>query len=115
MAETMKKAKATVTPRQASAKKVKAAEVAQPKAEKTKGIELVGKADAPKKAKVPVTKPIKAATKKKNVVAISQPISVSREMIEQVAYQIWVQRGQQYGQALEDWILAERELRGRAS
>jgi hypothetical protein len=45
----------------------------------------------------------------------SHPKVVSREMIEKVAYQIWVQRGYQHGYALEDWIAAERELLERAS
>jgi hypothetical protein len=39
----------------------------------------------------------------------SHPKVVSREMIEKVAYQIWVQRGYQHGYALEDWIAAERD------
>ena len=95
MADTVKKtkatAKATATPRQVSANNVKVAEVEKP------------------------TTPPKTATKKESVVAISQPKVVSREMIEKVAYQIWVQRGYQHGYALEDWIAAERELLERAS
>jgi hypothetical protein len=118
MADTAKKTKATATatatPRQASTKKEKAAEVAKPTATPRKGIELVAKVEAPKKTKA-VAKPRKTATKKENVVAISQPKFVSREMIEQVAYQFWAQRGYQHGHALEDWIKAEQELLGRAS
>jgi hypothetical protein len=115
MADTVKKTRATAAPRQASAKKVKAAEVAKPTTKVTKGIELVSKVETPKKAKASTPKPRTTAAKNENVVAISQPSVVSREMIEQVAYQIWLQRGQEHGQALEDWIRAERELRGRAS
>jgi hypothetical protein len=115
MADTAKKTKATATPRQASAKKAKDAEVAKPTKSTRKGIEIVAKVEAPKKAKVPAAKPGKTAPRSENVVSISQPRTVSREMIEQVAYQRWVQRGCQHGYALEDWIQAERELLARAS
>jgi hypothetical protein len=54
-------------------------------------------------------------TKKENIVVISQPKVVSREMIAQVAYQIWIQRGYQHGYALEDWITAEKKLLERPS
>ena len=114
MADTAKKTKATATPRQASTKKGKAAEVAKPTTTPRKGIKLVAKVEAPKKTKA-AAKPRKTATKKENVVAISQPKVVSREMIEQVAYENWVERGRQHGYALEDWIKAETELLGRAS
>ena len=114
MADTVKKTKATATPRQASAKKEKAAEVAKSTTATRKGIELVAKDEAPKKAKAAVS-PRKTATRKDNVAAISQPKVVSREMIEQLAYQSWVQRGYQHGHALEDWISAERKLLERAS
>ena len=114
MADTVKKTKATATPTQASAKNMKVAE-AEPTTPVRKGIELVAKVEVPKKAKAPAVKPSKTATKKENVVSISQPKVVSREMIEQVAYQIWVHRGYQHGYALEDWITAEKELRERAS
>jgi hypothetical protein len=84
MADTVKKTKATATPNQASANKVKVAEVAKPTTPVRKGIELVAKVEEPKKAKAAAPKPSKTATKKENVVAISQPKVVSREMIEQV-------------------------------
>jgi hypothetical protein len=114
MADTANKTKATATPRQASTKKEKAAEVAEPMTTSRKGIELVAKVEAPKKTKA-AAKPRKTAPKKEKVVEISQPRIVSREMIEQVAYQKWVQRGRQHGYALEDWIKAEQELLERAS
>lgn len=116
MADTVKKTKATATarPRKASANNVRVAEVAKPTTPR-KGIELVPKVEEPKKAKPAAPKPSKTATKKENVVAISQPTAVSREMIEKVAYQIWAERGYQHGYALEDWIRAERELLERAS
>jgi hypothetical protein len=115
MANTTSKTKATATPGQASAKNMKVAEVAKPTTSVRKRIELVAKVEEPKKAKVVAPKLIEAAPKKENVVAISQPKVVSREMLEQVAYQKWVQRGYQHGYALEDWIRAERELLERAS
>jgi hypothetical protein len=119
MAETAKKikttAKATATPGQASTKKEKAVKVAENTTTPRKGIELVAKVEAPKKAKTAAAKPRKTATTKESVVAISQRKFVPREMIEQVAYQFWAQRGYQHGYALEDWIRAERELLDRAS
>jgi hypothetical protein len=36
-------------------------------------------------------------------------------VIEQLAYRYWAQRGYQHGYAVQDWLRAERELRGRAS
>jgi len=114
MADTAKKTKGTATPRQASAVKTKNAEAAKPTKAARKGIELVAKIEQPKKAKAPA-KPRKTAPKKEKVVAISQPTIVSLEMIAQVAYLKWVQRGYQHGYALEDWIKAEQELLERAS
>ena len=114
MADTVKKTKATATPNQASANKVKVAEVAKPTTPVRKEIELVAKVEVPEKATAAAA-PRNVATKKENVFSISQPKVVSREMIEQVAYQIWVQRGYQHGYALEDWIKAEKQLRQRAS
>jgi hypothetical protein len=115
MADTVKKTKATATPRQASANNVKVAEVAKPTTSVRKEIELVPKVEELKKAQAASAKPSKTATKKENVVSNLQPKVVSREKIERVAYQIWVQRGYQHGYALEDWIRAERELLERAS
>src|ERR1035441_4521436 len=114
MANTANKIKATATPRIGSTKTEKAAEVAKPTTDR-KGIELVPKVEELNKAKATPAEPSKTATKKENVVSNSQPKVVSREKIEQVAYQIWVQRGYQHGYALEDWIAAESELLERAS
>jgi|ERR1017187_5746212 hypothetical protein len=114
MVDTAKKTKATATPRQASAKNMKVAEVAKPTTDR-KGIELVPKVEELKKAKATPAEPSKTATKKENVVSNSQPKVLSREMIEQVAYQSWIQRGYQHGYALEDWFAAERVLLERAS
>src|SRR5664280_551808 len=115
MATTANKIKATATPRIGSTKTEKAAEVAKPTTPNRKGIELVPKVEELEKAKAASAKPPKTATKKENVVSNSQPKVVSREMIEQVAYQSWIQRGYQHGYALEDWIAAERVLLERAS
>jgi hypothetical protein len=118
MADTVKKAKAnakaTATPKQASAKNVKVAEVAKPTTER-KGIELVPKVGELKKTQAAPAQPTKTAPKKENVVVSSQPKVLSREKIEQVAYQIWVQLGYRHGHALEDWLMAERALLERAS
>jgi hypothetical protein len=115
MTDTVKNIKAISTPNQASAKNVKVAEVAKPTTPDRKGLALVVKVEVPNKTKATAAKPSKIATKKENAVSISQPKAVSREMIEQVAYQIWVQRGYQHGYALEDWIKAEKELQERHS
>ena len=114
MPDTVKKTEATAMPRQASAKNMKVTEVAKPTTVR-KGIELVPKVEELKKAKATPAEPSKTATKKENVVSNSQPKVLSREMIEQVAYQSWIQRGYQHGYALEDWFAAERVLLERAS
>jgi|CZKL01.1.fsa_nt_gi hypothetical protein len=114
MADTVKKTRATAKPNQASEKNVKVAEVAEPTTPVRKGIEIVAKVEEPKKVKASAAKPSLAATKKENVVSISQAKAVSREMIEPLAYQNWIQRGYQHGYALEDWVRAEKELRERA-
>ena len=100
MVDTVKKTQATATPRKASANNVKGAEVAKPTTSVRKGIELVPKVEELKKAQAASAKPSKTATKKENVVSNLQPKVVSREKIEQVAYQLWVQRGFQHGNAL---------------
>jgi hypothetical protein len=114
MADTVKKTKATATPRQASAKNMKATEAAEPTTTSRKGIELVPKVEAPMKTKAVAVaaKPRKTATKKDNVTAISQP---ARNVIEQLAYQYWAQRGYQHGNSLQDWLRAEQELQERVS
>ena len=114
MATTSNKTTATATPRIGSTKTQKAAEVAKATTTPRKGIELVAKVEAPKKTKA-AAKPRKAATKKDSVAAISQLAVVSRESIEQLAHQFWAQRGYEHGNALQDWLRAEQELRERAS
>jgi hypothetical protein len=112
MADTVKKTMATATPRQASANNVKVAEVSTPTTPDRRGMELVPKVEELKKAKAAPAKSPKTATKKENVIAISRP---ARDVIEQLAYQHWAQRGYQHGYALQDWLRAEQELQNRAS
>jgi hypothetical protein len=111
MATTANKTEATATPLIGSTKTEMAAEVAKATTTPRKGIELVAKVEAPKKTKA-AAKPhkTKTATKKDSLVAISRPAAVSRESIEQLAYQFWAQRGYQHGNALQDWLRAEQEL-----
>jgi len=108
MVDKANKTKATATPRQASKKKEAAAEVARPT---TTSRKLVAKVQAPKKATT-TGKPRKTATKKDDVIAISQQ---ARDLIERLAYQYWAQRGYQHGHALQDWLRAEKELQKRIS
>lgn len=114
MANTANKPKAAATPRQASAKKEKAAEAVKPTISKRSKIELVVKAQTPKKAKA-AAKLRKTAAKIDKVVAISKPKVVSREEIAELAYRYWVERGYQHGYAVQDWIRAEQALMGVAS
>ena len=44
--------------------------------------------------------------------AQSQPRAVTREQIAVLAYSYWEARGYQGGSQEEDWLRAERELRG---
>ena len=39
----------------------------------------------------------------------------SREQIAELAHRFWAERGRQHGHAEQDWLRAERELRGIAS
>jgi hypothetical protein len=40
---------------------------------------------------------------------------VSHEEIARLAHRYWAERGGQHGNHVEDWLRAERELRGKAS
>jgi len=42
-------------------------------------------------------------------------IGVSREEIAKLAHRFWNERGRVHGYDAEDWLRAERELRGKAS
>ena len=111
MANTANKTKAAATPHQASTKKERLPPVAKPTTTSRKGIELVAKVETPKKTET-ATKPRKTARKKDTVIAISLQ---AHDAIERLAYQFWARGGYQHGYALQDWLRAEQELRGRAS
>jgi hypothetical protein len=42
-------------------------------------------------------------------------IGTSHEEIARLAHKFWAERGGQHGHDAEDWLRAERELRGKAS
>jgi Protein of unknown function (DUF2934) len=85
--------------------------------------EIVKKAKAPAKAaaKAPA-KPRAAAGTAKKTTAKKQTVAEqvtamrpSHEEIARLAQQYWAERGWQEGQAEQDWLRAERELRQMAS
>ena len=49
------------------------------------------------------------------VESVEVPYSPTQEKIAELAYSYWVNRGCQGGSPEEDWLRAERDLRGRAS
>ena len=114
MAEPVKKTKVTAKPRQASTKNDEVAEAVKTAPTSREQVEQSEKAETPKKTKATAT-PGKAAAKRDNVTSIAKPASLSRERIEQLAYEFWAQRGYHHGQALQDWLRAERELLQKAS
>ncbi len=87
--------------------------------------ETAKKATTPKKPRASAAKtttpngngvaPKTAAPKKKTSTAKATPISVSREEIAMLAHRFWIERGGQHGSHEDDWVRAERELRGKAS
>ena len=68
--------------------------------------ETVKKTKAPAKAR---------KTKKATVAESANAAAPSREEIERLAWKFWAERGRQHGYAEQDWLRAERELRGMAS
>ncbi len=113
MAEPVKKTKATAKPRQASTRNNEVHEVVKATTSAKLG-EQPAQAETPIKTKAAAA-PGKAAAKKDNVTAIAKPGTLSRERIEQLAYEFWARRGYQHGHALQDWLQAERELLQKAS
>ena len=74
-------------------------------------------ADTVKKTKAP-GKPRAAATKSKKTMTSAEsftPIGPTQEQIAQLAHKFWAERGRHHGHAEQDWLRAERELRGMAS
>ncbi|HTA78955.1 MAG TPA: DUF2934 domain-containing protein [Terracidiphilus sp.] len=58
----------------------------------------------------------------KKTVAASNPadqkmtqMKISHDEIAKLAHRYWLERGGQHGSHAEDWLRAERELRGKAS
>ncbi len=114
MADTVKKTKVTAKPRQASTKTDEVAEVVKTATTSRKPVAQPAKAETPQTIEATAA-PGKATAKKDNVTAIAKPGTFSRERIEQLAYEFWAQRGYQHGQAMQDWLRAERELLQKAS
>jgi hypothetical protein len=50
----------------------------------------------------------------KKEVAMIERREISKEDIADRAYELYVQRGQESGKDIEDWITAEKELAGEA-
>jgi len=68
-----------------------------------------------KKAKAPA-KPRKTAAKKELALEeVKTAVHPSREEIARLAEKYWAERGWKEGQAEQDWLRAEQELRGMAS
>ena len=61
--------------------------------------------------KTPTTKAKKAPEAKSKI----HLLPATHEQIAQLAHKYWAERGHQHGHAEEDWLRAERELRGKAS
>jgi hypothetical protein len=64
----------------------------------------------------PRTKRTTATTRRRDAAAGSQPAkstpTVSEERIRERAYHVYLARGMAPGDAISDWLQAERELRG---
>lgn len=71
-------------------------------------------AETVKKTKSPA-KPKSASEKTTKVTATITSIGPSPEEIAHLAHKYWAERGYQHGAAEQDWLRAERELRGMAS
>lgn len=72
-------------------------------------------AETVKKAKAPA-KPRKTTARKESAVAATPKATLpSHEEIQSLARHYWAQRGYQDGQAEQDWLRAEHELRQKAS
>ena len=71
-------------------------------------------AEKEKKAKA-AAKPKATESKTKKVTTPVTSIGPSPEEIARLAHKYWAERGFQHGQHDQDWLRAERELRGKAS
>ncbi len=75
-------------------------------------------AESVKKAKAaakPKVEAVKNAPAKKTVAEKVTAITPSHDEIARLAQQYWAERGWQDGQAEQDWLRAEQELRQKAS
>jgi SHS2 domain-containing protein len=83
--------------------------------------EITKKAKAPAKPRAAKPKVTAEATgkttpaKKKTVAEQVKAVTPSHEEIARLAQQYWAERGWQDGQAEQDWLRAEHELRKMAS
>jgi hypothetical protein len=71
-------------------------------------------AETVKKAKAPA-KPRKTTKKSETPVEEIKVAAPTREQIAELARKYWAERGWKDGYAEQDWLRAERELRGMAS
>ncbi len=114
MAEMVSKAKMIAKKMRVLTKKDKVAEVAKATTVSREPVKKLAKAETPPKTNSEA-KPREAAAWKVSDGEMGRPAAVSEEMIEHLAYRFWVQRGFQDGDALQNWLRAEQELRGRVS
>lgn len=61
------------------------------------------------------SKPRKTGAKNGSAKVQAMPSAPSHEQIEELARRYWAERGYKDGHSEEDWLRAERELRGKAS
>lgn len=78
-------------------------------------IEKTKKAKAPAKPKAAAGTTKKATAKKPTVAEKVIATTPTREEIARLAEQYWAERGHQDGQAEQDWLRAEQDLRKMAS
>ncbi len=74
-----------------------------------------GKKTAEKKPRKPAAKKKAALTPVAEFPSTPVQVAPSREEIARLAEKYWHERGRGDGQAEQDWLRAEQELRGRAS
>jgi hypothetical protein len=72
-------------------------------------------AEAKKKATKTAAKPKSSTSKNGKLTVEKKSLTPSREEIADLARKYWAERGWQDGQAEQDWLRAEQELRGIAS
>jgi hypothetical protein len=68
-----------------------------------------------KKTSATASAPKAIAPKRKPAASKVTAIGISHEEIARLAHKFWAERGGLHGHDAEDWLRAERELRGKAS